>query len=289
MISRCRFALAIALASAACGKDPENPARPERAPEGGESKDGNCTRLPFAESVPVAEASGAAAMTVDGREVVLVVGDSGTSGAYVLVDAATGELVESGSLPLGDGAGDDLEGLDASGDTVWAVTSAGWMRRWTRVAGGFALADGPYPVGSGAMSCDARGVNCGKNYEALCVGAAGGCAGWLGSKADGDLWCLVEEEGRLVADPARSIEVAGPEALTGCDVDPASGALWVGTNAFDGRVYRVAGTEVTPVQQFAEGFLESLVVVPAPEGGVILQRYSDLMTAPSLVDRWRCR
>jgi hypothetical protein len=280
----------LVLALVACGSEkPEKSARPERAPEGGESKDEPCTRLPFADSVPVAEASGAAAMTVDGRGVVLVVGDSGTRGAYVLVDATTGELVESGALPLGTGAGDDLEGLDGDGDTVWAVTSAGWMRRWKRVAGGFELADGPYAVGSGAMSCDADGVNCGKNYEALCVGAAGGCAGWLGSKAGGDLWCLVEEDGRLVADPARSIDVTGPEALTGCDVDPATGALWVGTNAFDGHVYRVVGAEVARVQPFGEGFLETLVVLPEPEGGVILHRYSDLMGAPSPSDRWRCR
>jgi hypothetical protein len=227
-------------------------------------------------------------MTVDGRAVVIVVGDSGTRGAYVLVDATTGELVESGQLPLGKGAGDDLEGLDADGDTVWAVTSAGWMRHWTRRAGGFDLTDGPYAVGSGTMSCDAHGVNCGKNYEALCVGDAGGCDGWIGSKEGGDLWCLVEEDGRLHADVDRTIDVTGPEALSGCDIDPTTGAIWVGTNAFDGRVYKVAGGKVAEVQGFAEGFLETLVVIPE-EGSVILQRYSDLMRAPSLADRWRCR
>jgi hypothetical protein len=285
MLPACRLALVLALAS--CGSDkPEKKVEQQPPP----SPPAGCERLPFADTVPVAEASGAAAMTVDGRAVVLVVGDSGTGGAYILVDAETGALVESGALPLGSGAGDDLEGLDADGDTVWAVTSAGWMRRWTRTTGGFALADGPYVVGSGAMSCDAHGVNCGKNYEALCVGAAGGCAGWLGSKADGHLWCLVEDGGRLVADPARSIDVTGPEALTGCDLDPATGAIWVGTNAFDGHVYKVTGDDVAKVQQFGEGFLETLVVLPVPgEAGVILQRYSDLMAAPSLVDRWRCR
>ena len=282
----CRAALALALA--ACGTD--KTARPERAPEGGESKDGSCQRLPFADSVPVAEASGAAALTIDGRAAVLVVGDSGTHGAYVLVDAATGDVLESGTLPLGDGAGDDLEGLSAAGDTVWAITSAGWMRRWTRTAGGFTLADGPYPVGAGPMVCDAHGVNCGKNYEALCVGASSGCAGWLGSKTDGELWCLIEEEGRLVADPARSIDVTGPEALAGCDVDPRTGTIYVGTNAFDGGVvYRVADGAVSEVETFAEGFLEALAVLPDEGGAVILQRYSDLMRPPSPVDRWRCR
>jgi len=317
MIWSCRAALVLALLSVSCNREPS--ARPERAPEGGESKDEPCTRLPFAEMLPVAEASGAALLTVDGRAVLLVAGDSGTAGAYLLVDAATGETVESGQLPLGSGAGDDVEGLAADGDTVWGVTSAGWMRRWHRVAGGFALDDGPYPVGevdetlpatppmgglgaepTDALACAAHGVNCGKNYEALCVVPRalarddGACAGWLGAKADGRLWCLVDDGGRLVADRARSIAVTGAHVLAGCDLDPASGALWLGTNGFDGTVYRVDGwrdpatATVRPVHAFSEGFLEALAVVPGPEGLAVV-RFSDVTRAPSPVDRWRCR
>lgn len=308
-------AAAACAAGVACGKREARPgseARVAATPDAGAS---GCERLTFAEDVEVAEASGAALLRVDGRAALLVVGDSGTDGAYVLVDADTGERLERGRLPLGHGAGDDLEGLSADGDAVWGVTSAGWMRRWRRVDGGFELVDGPYPVGpvddtlplmpkagglgapeTTSVACGARGVNCGKNYEGLCVAPGeptGACAGYLAARTDGKLWCLVREGARLVADPARAIEVTGGNALTGCDVSPDGATLWAGANPLGGAmVWRVTGwrepatAAVVEVGGFGDGFPESLAV---GDGGVVY-RLSDTGRgeARSLAGRWRC-
>ncbi|MCA9676649.1 MAG: hypothetical protein KC464_16570, partial [Myxococcales bacterium] len=272
-----------------------------------------CERLPFAADLPLAEASGAAVMTVDGRAVVLVVGDSGTAGAYVLADATTGEVVERGQLPLGTGAGDDVEGISTDGDAIWGVTSAGWMRRWRRDGHGFALVDGPYPVapvddtipltprfgGIGAtptdsLACRGNGVNCGKNYEGLCVAPGeppGGCAGYLAAKADGRLWCLVRAGARLVADPTRSIDAGPADVLAGCDVSADGASLWLGANGFGGRtLWRVTGwrepatAQVAPLQALGDGFPEAIALGPDD----VVYRFSDTGGAPSLAGRWRC-
>src|SRR5262245_3472634 len=62
-----------------------------------------CTQLPFAESSPVAEASGATWLTIDGKLSLLVVADSGNDGAYAILDPETGDTGEQGKLPLGGG------------------------------------------------------------------------------------------------------------------------------------------------------------------------------------------
>ncbi len=274
-----------------------------------------CVRLPFAEEVSVAEASGSTLLTLEGRLLLLVVGDSGNSGAYVLVDAATGERVERGQLPLGRGAGDDLEGISADGDDLLGVTSAGWMRRWRRVDDGFALVDGPYPVGpvddtlplapragglgasdTDSVACGAMGVNCGKNYEGLCVAPgepAGTCAGYLAARTDGRLWCLVRDGARLRVDTTRSIEVTGGNVLTGCDVAPDEDALWAGANPLGGNaVWRITGWRtpatavVTEVGGFGDGFPESLAVGKDD----VIYRLSDTGHGAnhSLASLWRC-
>jgi hypothetical protein len=258
-----------------------------------------CERLPFADTLPVPEASGSAVLA-DG---LLVVGDSGTRGAYVIVDPDSGDPIARGRLPLGAGAGDDLEGIAILGDQIVGVTSAGWMRHWRRVDDELELVDGPYPIaevddqlplrppygGFGApptdsMACGAHGVNCGKNYEALCLGDAGGCAGWVGSKADGRLWCLELDGGRLRANRRRSIQVTGPDVLSGCDVDDA-GVVWVATNGLDGRVLRVRDDQVAEAPLVSSHFTETIAVAP---GGVVYL-LGDSGDAPSDAERYRCR
>lgn len=270
----------LALALVACnGSRRETPPAPAPAPA--EAAPVACERLPFASKVDVAEASGAVVLD----EGVLVVGDSGTNGAYVIVDRETGEERERGALPLGDGAGDDLEGLARDGDRIVALTSAGWMRAWRRVPGGFELVDGPYVIGPGPMSCDAHKVNCGKNYEGLCVGGDDPvCAGWAASKDDGHLHCLVRGGERLRAHGSRRIAITHDDALSGCAFDAATGALWAITNAFDGNLYRIDGDEARRVEAPAGLFPEAV----AADDGVVW-RFSDLSRPPSPAERLRCR
>src|SRR5262245_51315271 len=145
----------------------------------------------------------------------VVVSDSGNRGAYGVVDPETGATVETGRLPLPAEVTDDLEGAAVRGDRLYAITSAGWILDWRRDGKGFALAEPAYPLGpidlpdtknndrppSGdGMVCNGRVVNCGRDYEGLCLapdaalaGAPpGACIGFAASKADGHLYCLTD-------------------------------------------------------------------------------------------------
>src|SRR5690349_6200403 len=99
-LAGCRRAESSAETEPAKDADPWK-ARPTETP---------CAPAPFAPVLALPEASGATWLEVDGAPAILVVGDSGTEGAYALVDPASGAIRERGALPLGTGAGDDLEG-----------------------------------------------------------------------------------------------------------------------------------------------------------------------------------
>lgn len=268
-----------------------------------------CGPLPFAESTPVPEASGAAWLVIDGKPELVVIGDSGNAGAYGIIDPDTGATIETGKLPLGDGASDDIEGVSARGDQVVGLTSSGWIRVWRRRGKGFELALGPYPLGpvdlpdtknndrapkSDGMVCNGRVVNCGRNYEGLCLapvprpGAA--CVGFAASKADGHLYCLTEDAGKLVVHRDRAIAITRPGALSDCAFSD-DDTLWVGNNVFDlSNVAQVihwedpANALVSRVGPLGVGFPE----VIAARGDVIY-RMSDMGGSPSLMARYRCR
>lgn len=258
-----------------------------------------CEAMAFAESVDLAEASGAVYLPGD-PPILVVVGDSGTRGAYAVLDADTGATLATGKLALDRGASDDLEGLSARGDTLYAITSSGWVRHWRRVGGGFEPTQAAYPVaepGSELACKSADKTNCGPNYEGLCLDPGpvepGACAGVAISKERGTAQCLtLGQGGRLAADPARRIEVGPGEALTGCHIDPDTGDLLVGANLFAASaVYRVrgwrqpAGAQVERLGRFGPGFPEALAAAP---GGVVY-RFSDTARAPSLLSKHRCR
>ncbi|MEZ4367673.1 MAG: hypothetical protein R2939_15560 [Kofleriaceae bacterium] len=289
--------------AAGCGGDAApTPPTPPTAPR----EDAGCAVVAgFAETSPIAEASGATWLVLDGVATVAVVGDSGTGGAYELLDPTTGAVREAGRLPLGDGASDDLEGLTArttaAGLELIGVTSSGWLRHWRRRPGGFELVDGPYPLARGAgpggepLTCRGTQTNCGNNYEGVClaptVEPADGCQGFAASKARGELLCLVADGARLRVDPSRRIAVAAAEALTGCDVAPDGAALWAGTNLFGAsRVYRIEGWRVPATARVRDlgtlglGFPEALAVDDA--GG--LYRFSDTSGAPSVQAKYAC-
>jgi outer membrane protein assembly factor BamB len=292
-----------------------------------------CELLPFAVSTPVPEASAAAWIAINGRPHLLVVGDSGNHGAYGIIDPDTGATIETGKLPLSDDASDDLEGLSAIGDRFYGLTSSGWIRVWRRQGQGFELVENAYPLGpvehretgggdpdgsaGGAwgkaprgidlpdrksrdrppdgdgMVCGAHAINCGRNYEGLCLSPAahtGGCVGFAASKADGHLYCLTEESGKLAVHRDRAIAITRPGALADCTFGD-DGAVWAASNLFDiSRVYRVthwedpATAQVELIGPLPNGFPELIAV-----RGEVVYRMSDMGVAPSLMARFRCR
>ena len=301
---RPRWLMAAALVAAAgCGRRSERPGAPpaDGAPAleplmatpvaaAAPLDELTCEKLPFAETIPISEASGAVWLARAGTRagVVMVVGDSGNDGAYLVLDGDDGRVLERGELPLGSG-NDDLEGLSTDGELIWALTSGGWMRAWRAMpGGGFELAVSPYAISD--QSCNV--VNCGRNFEGLCLVAGGGtihgCHGFGAAKATGELVCLVRDGDRYRAVDDRVRAVSGPEALAACDVGP-DGALWTGDNLFGGsQVRRLDGDQVVAVH-LGQGFPEAMAIGPGDrDGDVIVYRFSDTGRAPSRANRYRC-
>jgi hypothetical protein len=267
-----------------------------------------CEQQRFVSELPIAEASGAVLTELDGALTLMVIADSGHDGDYLLVDPESGAVRERGKLPMG-GRGDDLEGLAVRGDRFYALTSSGWWRAWKRRPGsgamaGFDLVAGPSPIGpldappAEAMVCDIRRANCGRNFEGLCLAAAtsgdsapvrGECSGMALSKKEGRLYCVVEQDGALSIDPARSLSVSRGDVLADCNID--GDALWVGANLFGfNQVWKVTGWRRPERAQLAEigrvgvGFGEGIAAT-----GETLFRLSDTQGSPSLVAKFRCR
>ncbi|MBC7975611.1 MAG: PQQ-like beta-propeller repeat protein, partial [Myxococcales bacterium] len=115
------------------------------------------------------------------------------------------------------------------------------------------------------------------------------CVGFAASKADGQLYCLTDEAGKLVVHRDQAIGITGPNALADCAFSD-DGTLWTGNNMFDlGRVYRITGwdtpatAKVEPVGSLGVGFPELIAA-----RGDIVYRMSDMGGAPSLMARYRC-
>ena len=270
-----------------------------------------CQQLTFADSTPVAEASGAAWWTIGGALRLVVVGDSGNHGDYTVVDPETGATLERGNLPLGDAPSDDLEGLASRDGKLYGLLAPGWMLVWERHGDKFELVDGAYPLGpvdlpdkghgdkppkTEGMVCPGKKNNCGRNYEGLCIPdrahAAGPCAGFAAAKADGNLYCLIETEtdGRFALDKSMSLSITRPGALADCAFSD-DGTLLAASNLFDAsNVYRVDGwrdlktAKVELIAAIGVGFPE----VVAARGDVVY-RMSDTGVSPSLMTKFRCR
>lgn len=271
----------------------------------------DCEDLPFEATAPVPEASGAAWLEVGGKPALFVIGDSGNNGAYVIIDADTGKTLEEGKLPLGENGGDDLEGIAARSGVFYAISSPGWVRTYKRGEKSFELADGPYPLGpidlddkgggmgdkppkGSGMVCAAKHVNCGRNYEGICLqpsASEGRCVGYAASKADGHLYCLIEERGKLVVRYADAIRIARPGVIADCAFSADGSKLYAGSNLFDaGNIYRVdnwkdpANAKVTQLVSLGVGFPETLAV-----RGDVFYRMSDTGATPSMMRKSRCR
>ncbi|HEU4729030.1 MAG TPA: hypothetical protein VFT22_14095 [Kofleriaceae bacterium] len=296
-------------AAAAPDRDPGSPASPaSRASPPHPAASWTCDSLPFAESTPVPEASGSAWLEIDGKLGLVIVGDSGNHGAYGVIDPETGATIETGKLPLSGEVSDDIEGLSARAGQLVGLTSSGWILVWRRKDKGFELVGPPYPLGpidlpdtknndraprGDGMVCNGRVVNCGRNYEGLCLapvprpGAA--CIGFAASKADGHLYCLTDSGGKLVVHHDRSIPITHPGALADCAFGD-DDRLWVGNNLFDfGNVYAVshwedpATAQVERVGALIIGFPELIAA-----RGDVIYRMSDMGGSPSLMTKYRC-
>lgn len=204
----------------------------------------------------VAEASGAAEVALTGgvREL-LVASDSGHAGAALAI-ALPGGQKRALTLPLDAAASDDIEGIAWHDGRLYAITSSGAFRRFSpNGAGGLTRDIDATPIGASPYSCgDLTAVNCGKNYEGLCLRSAAAvaakthaCAGYAASKAEGALYCLVlDAQGHLVASttvPPLSLGLPVDhlsDCAFGAAGGPADTALLVVTNALGGSLtYRV--------------------------------------------------
>lgn len=252
----------------------------------------------FAVSVPVPEASGAAWWTFDGKPALLVQADSGNDGAYAIIDPTSGAALETGKLPLGPAdkfgkKGDDVEGIASRGDRLYGLTSSGWMRVWKRTGTAFELVEGPYPIapeGQGFVGAltDSNSV---KNYEGLALAPApvAGCVGVACAKEDGHAYCLTEQAGKLVVDPARGVAIERKDAMADCAFAP-DGTLYAADNIFGmNEVYRIdhwadpAQAKVTEIGQLGVGFPEGIAVKDNE-----IWRMSDTGGAPSMMGKFRC-
>jgi hypothetical protein len=200
------------------------------------------------------EASAAAEVELrPGVHEILVVGDSGRDGAAMAWSGAGG--TRSLVLPLDDKASDDLEGMawqaDPSGGRLYTLTSSGAVRRFVPDGAGGLRRDGEaVRIGPPPLSCDdLRGVNCGKNWEGLCLrnpAAHARCAGYAASKKETALYCVVRDDaGRLAVDLKRPPMVLALDRLVrregvlsdcafGAVGGPAEDVLLVTTNVFGG-------------------------------------------------------
>lgn len=220
-----------------------------------------CTRdetFPSPWAVP--EASGAAEVELrPGTREILVVSDSGNGGAAMAWSKSGG--TRALVLPLDDRASDDVEGLawqqDPAGGRLYTLTSSGAVRRFVPDGAGGLKRDGDaYRIGAPPLSCaDLHGINCGKNWEGLCLrnpAARARCAGYAASKHETALYCVVRDAaGNLSIDLQRAPIVLALDRLTrregvlsdcafGAPGGPAEDVLLVTTNAFGGaQTYRV--------------------------------------------------
>lgn len=210
-----------------------------------------CTRdetFPSPWRLPEASAAAQVELRPGVREI-LVVGDSGRHGIAMAWSAASG--TRSLVLPLDGAASDDTEGIAWLSGQLYVLTSSGAVRQFVPdAAGGLRRTGGTYRIGPPPLSCrDLAGVNCGKNWEGLCLRpttARARCAGYAASKKEGALYCLDRDaDGRLSIDLARPpivlslAHLPGKQGILsdcafGAAGGPAEDVLLVTTNVFGG-------------------------------------------------------
>ena len=216
-VSALSILLVATLGVAACADEPEEPTRSLPQPL-------SCIASTFPmKTLEMPEASGAAWVSSAVGDGWLVVADHGNDGRAVLL-GADGALAGEFELPLGEGAGDDLEGLAwSTSDRLVGLTSSGYIRQWSLDTTTPQLVQLAQPISADpAWICDPQENNCGPNWEGLCldpVPEVGGCAGFVVSKTLGELVCLRSSGVSYTLDPTARIEVTKAGRLSGCDYE----------------------------------------------------------------------
>jgi hypothetical protein len=263
----------------------------------------------FPATLSVPEASAAAEVElIPGVREILVVSDSGRGGAAVLWRIPSGP-VRSITLPLDPAASDDLEGMAwataramGGGGALYTLTSSGAVRRFVPDGqGGLRRDQDAYPLGKTPHACpNLRDVNCGRNYEGLCLRprtTSARCAGFAASRASSELDCLVFDGDRLVADDlrppmhlGRGLVPAGAlsDCAFGAAAGPARNTLLVTTNVYGGSAsYVVAEPSgaLTPLEGL--GTLNNEAVVVDGDGAAYL--FGDIDSDVSPATRFTCK
>ncbi|NUN14845.1 MAG: hypothetical protein HUU55_14535 [Myxococcales bacterium] len=262
----------------------------------------SCTLLPPIPSLPISEASGAEFVEIGGQPSLLVVSDSGHSGQFVLFEPKSGQIT-SGTFPVDDGASDDLEGISVDGlGTVFAITSSGYVRQWR-----FTSTEDPkleavaYPLGdfgNNPAACSPFGINCGKNFEGLCLSKIpleNGCDGYAVSKSEGALYCVTGGNGLplgidVSVDP---LYVASPDQLSGCAFsNPDYNTVYVTLNVYGSSdLLRVVigpkGTEMWEKLDVFAGINPEAVAVDT-SGVVWVINDTQNLTQNAPISRYQC-
>jgi hypothetical protein len=180
----------------------------------------------------------------------LVLSDSGNAGKALLWGIPLGPFRPI-VLPLDPVASDDLEGAAWVGGHLYTLTSSGAVRRFSPDGKGGLGRDGAaYRIGPSPYSCASLvDINCGLNFEGLCLRAvpsSARCAGYAASKKTGQLFCVVFDGDRIKIDSIKPpIQLKVPhDALSDCafgaEAGPGKDVLLVTTNIYGGStVYRV--------------------------------------------------
>lgn len=256
----------------------------------------------FPGSISVPEASAATEVELSpGVRELLVVADSGHAGTALLLPLPSG-TPRAITLALDAAASDDLEGVAWRGGKLYTLTSSGAVRRFTPDgAGGLVRDQDAYPLGAAPThACaDLGQVNCGRNYEGLCLRADSldsPCAGYAASRGDGKLYCLtLDQNGVLAASTSRApLDTGlGADRLSDCAFGTAGGvaerALIVASNVYDfSRSYRLDEASGTK-QQLPTAFLLNLEAVAVDAEGALYTFSDDNQNAPSPGNRLRCQ
>ena len=203
---------------------------------------------------PLPEASAAAEVELrPGVLEILAVSDSGRRGVAMAWSPAHG--MRTLTLPLDAAASDDVEGMawihSPSGGRLYTLTSSGAVRVFASDdAGGLRRDGATYRIGAAPLSCpDLQGVNCGKNWEGLCLrnpATHARCAGYAASKAETALYCVDRDgSGRLAIETSRpplkldldrvpNQEGVLSDCAFGSAGGPAENVLLVTTNVYGG-------------------------------------------------------
>lgn len=273
---------------------PETPATPSPSepPAAGPLE---CTRdTAFPAVFPIAEASGAAELTVGGKPQLLVAADSKNAGAAVLLSVPAGVATKI-VLPLDPNVSDDIEGLAPSGGAVYALTSAGAVTRFLPDAAGsgFTRDGSAYRIGASPLSCSSlKDTNCGKNWEGLCLRrktpAAGECAGYAASKEEGALYCVTMMGTTLSIDAAaKSIALALPaKSLSDCSFG--ANALVITTNDANASKSYIVDEKSGKLEPLpVTGLTSNEAVLLAADG--TLYQFEDASAPTSAGSRFTCK